>query len=270
METQSAQYEFHEAANIFPLDDEHLDQLAADIKANGQHVPIEILDGKIVDGRRRSMACRIAGVQPVTRAVSPDDPVQYVLSLNLHRRHLTPSQASMCAQRARDIYERQADQHRGSNQHKSKVENLPPSEVGKARDLAGKAFGVSGKSVDHAKRVIEKGIPELAKAVDSGRMAVSTAAILATEPEDVQKAEIENPKRNRTYTPNAGGGKGEKPVAEPAKPKHPGEHVKSELFAINKAEVAITQLKGIPAGNDYRDAAFDRVTKWISSQRKSK
>ena len=99
METQSTQYEFHEAANIFPLDDEHLDQLAADIKANGQHVPIEILDGKIVDGRRRSLACRIAGVQPVTRAVSPEDPVQYVLSLNLHRRHLTPSQASMCAAR---------------------------------------------------------------------------------------------------------------------------------------------------------------------------
>lgn len=45
-----------------------------------------------------------------------------------------------------EIYERQAKERQGSNQHKSKVENLPPCEVGKARDAAGKAFGVSGKS----------------------------------------------------------------------------------------------------------------------------
>jgi len=49
---------------------------------------------------------------------------------------------------------------------------------GKARDAARKAFGVSGKSVDHATRVIEKGIPELVKAVDQGRMAVNMAATL--------------------------------------------------------------------------------------------
>lgn len=265
----SQAYEFHEAANIFPLDDEHLEPLAADIKANGQHVPIEIMDGKILDGRRRSLACRIAGIEPVTRAVSPDDPVQYVLSLNLHRRHLTPSQASMCAARARDIYERQAAESSEANQGRPSkdkpVENLPPV-FGKARDAAGKAFGVSGKSVDHAKRVIDKGIPELAKAVDSGRIAVSTAAILATEPAEEQKAAIER-QADRNYSKMAGR---EKPAAEPVTPKHPGEHNKSELFAINKADVAITQLKGIPVGNDYRDAAFDRVTKWILTQRKSK
>jgi ParB-like chromosome segregation protein Spo0J len=259
-------YEFHEAANIFPLDDEHLEPLAADIKANGQHVPIEIMDGKILDGRRRSLACRIAGVEPVTRAVSPDDPVQYVLSLNLHRRHLTPSQASMCAARARDIYERQAKERMSEGGKNKGVENFPPLEPVKARDAAGKAFGVSGKSVDHAKRVIDKGIPELAKAVDSGRIAVSTAAILATEPAEEQKAAIEK-QADRNYSKMAGR---EKPLNEPATPKHPGEHNKSKLFAINKADVAITQLKGIPVGNDYRDAAFERVTKWILTQRKSK
>lgn len=267
-------YEFHEAANIFPMDEENLDSLAADIKKNGQEIPIEILDGKILDGRRRWMACRIAEVTPSLRVVTIDDPVTYVLSLNLHRRHLTPSQSSMCAARARDIYEREAKERQkasGGDQSKKAVpENLPEPKKGDARDAAGKAFGVSGKSVDHAKRVIDKGTPELVRAVDSGRMAVSTAAILATEPPEVQKAEAENPKRNRKYKPTQGGGN-RPPTIEPGKePKHPGEHVKSELFAINKADVAITQLKGIPAGNDYRGAAFDRVTKWISSQRKSK
>jgi ParB-like chromosome segregation protein Spo0J len=265
-------YEFHEAANIFPLDDEHLQSLADDIKKNGQQIAIELMDGKILDGRRRSLACKLAGVHPAVRVVDVDDPVAYVLSLNLHRRHLTPSQSSMCAARAREIYERDAKE-RMIRKPESAMENLP-QQKGTARDLAGKAFGVSGKSVDHAKRVLDKGIPELAKAVDSGRMAVSTAAILATEPAEVQKAEVENPKRNRKYAATQGGGAmPAQPDGQPQaeeKPTTAKTHMKTEVFAMNTADVAITQLKGIPVGNDYRDAAFDRVAKWIQSQRKSK
>jgi len=63
---------WHEAANIFPLDEEHIDELAEDIKANGLLVPIEMLDGQIIDGRRRSMACERAGVEPKTKKVNPD------------------------------------------------------------------------------------------------------------------------------------------------------------------------------------------------------
>lgn len=260
---------WHPAANIFPMiPEDELQALAKDIKSNGQRQPIVLLDGMVLDGRNRWMACKMVGVEPKT-AVSKnqiDDPVAYVLSLNLHRRHLTPSQAAMCAARARDVYEQQAKERMttGVNQH-SPMENLPQGKS-TARDAAGKAFGVSGKSVDHAKRVIEKGIPELAKAVDEGRMAVSTAAILATEPEEVQKSEVEKPSRNRKYKPSQGGGS----VEKAPEPRHPGEHTMSEVFARNKAEVAITQLKGIPAGNDYRDAALERVSVWISSQRKSK
>jgi ParB-like chromosome segregation protein Spo0J len=257
-------FEFHEAANIFPIDQENIQSLAKDIKKNGQQIPIELLDGKILDGRRRSMACQVAGVEPVTRDVSPEDPVAYVLSLNLHRRHLTPSQASMCAARARDIYERQGVENMKAGA--KGVESLPHPE-GKARDLAGKAFGVSGKSVDHAKRVIEKGIPELAQSVDSGRIAVSTAAVIAADPPEEQKAAIEK-QAKRDYSKLAGRGK---PEEEPkAKPRHAGEHTQSETFALTKADVSITQLKGIPVSNVHRDAALERVSKWIDSQRKSK
>lgn len=95
------------------------------------------------------------------------------MTLNLHRRHLVPSQAAMCAARAREIYERQAKERQRLSEGAGikGPANLPDLSKGDARDKAGKAFGVSGKSVDHATRVIEKGIPELAKAVDEGRMA---------------------------------------------------------------------------------------------------
>lgn len=259
------QMEFHEASMIFPmLDDDDLMSLAGDIEKNGQREPCLVSSGKILDGRNRWMACMLKGIKAKVKEIQePDDPVSFVLSLNLHRRHLTPSQASMCAARAREIYEKQAKERMVAGTKTDPVENLPQ---GKARDIAGKAFGVSGKSVDHAKRVIEKGIPELVKAVDEGRMAVSTAAILATEPPEVQRSETANPSRNRVYTSQAGGGN---PVVK-TKVDPMQKHIDTETFALSKADVAITQLKGIPEKNKYREAALERVSKWIARQRNTK
>jgi len=256
--------QWHPAASIFPmLPDDKLLELAEDIEKNGQHEPVLLLDGKVLDGRNRMCACKLKGIAPVTKVVTGiDDPVAYVLSLNLHRRHLTPSQASMCAARARELYEQQAKERMtsGVNQH-SPVENLPQG-TSSARDAAGKAFGVSGKSVDYAKRVIDKGIPELAKAVDEGRMAVSTAAVWASDTADEQKSALEK-QRNRDYSKL-------KPKTIDAKePRHAGEHKQGEVFAKSTADVAITQLKGIPDTNEFREAAFVRVEKWINTTRKA-
>lgn len=70
----------------------------------------------------------------------------------------------MCAARAREIYEREAKERQKLSEGRGQkgMEKLPHLNTGAARDLAGKAFGVSGKSVDHAKRVIEKGIASAA------------------------------------------------------------------------------------------------------------
>ena len=215
-------YEYHEAANIFPMmEGDSFDELVADIKTNGLHEDIELLDGKILDGRNRHSACTMAGIKPRFKTVTTDDPVAYVLSKNLHRRHLTPSQASMVAARARDYYDRQAKERMsaGGKRHGQGVENLPPLEPAKSRDKAGKAAGVSGKTVDHATKVLKQGVPELIKAVDEGRMAVSTAAILASESPEVQRAEATAPKRNRRYAPEKNGASNGKPSHSPTKTK---------------------------------------------------
>ncbi len=95
-------------------------------------------------------------------AFSAASTVCFSSSFSGNRRHLIPSQAAMCAARASEIYERQAKERQTRKPVASVKENLPEQIKGQARDAAGRAFGVSGKSVDFARRVIATGIPELA------------------------------------------------------------------------------------------------------------
>ena len=80
-----------------------------------------------------------------------------VLSLNLHRRQLTPSQLSMVAGRARAIYDQQAKE-RQKRKPDSVQANLPEQKE-QSRDAAGRAVGVSGKSVDYASIVLSENRP---------------------------------------------------------------------------------------------------------------
>jgi hypothetical protein len=91
----------HEAANIFPMiDPENLQALAEDIAVHGQQEPVWFYEGKLLDGRNRMVACQMAGVEPKRREWEPksgETPATFVMSRNLHRRHLTASQRATLA-----------------------------------------------------------------------------------------------------------------------------------------------------------------------------
>jgi hypothetical protein len=203
MAKETAELEFHEAANIFPLDEAGLDELAADIKdpKNGQLEDIQTYEGKILDGRRRYLACRKAGVNPRLRPVDGEcrDPVARVLSLNLHRRHLTPSQRAAAAVKAkalREKYEREnREKQREGNRRGGEAsgasrrgepksqESFPATSADKSerkskqtRDKLGEAFGVSGRLIDQAEQVMKNGTPELIAQVEEGSVTVHAAA----------------------------------------------------------------------------------------------
>lgn len=48
----------------------------------------------LIDGRNRLAACQLGGIPPHYRVLE-SDPTAYVLSANVHRRHLTKGQQAM-------------------------------------------------------------------------------------------------------------------------------------------------------------------------------
>ena len=93
--------EFHEIANIFPMmTGDDYNALKDDIEANGLIESVVIYEGKILDGRNRYRACKELDFGLTTMGVDTydgDDPVGYVTSKNLIRRHLDISQRAMAA-----------------------------------------------------------------------------------------------------------------------------------------------------------------------------
>jgi ParB-like chromosome segregation protein Spo0J len=262
--------EYHEAANIFPLDEEHIGELAEDIRKHGLEVMIKTLDGKIIDGRRRYLACQRAGVKPVFREVKVADPVAYVVSLNLHRRQLNPSQRAMCAARASEMQERlekeakerksEGGKSAGKGRPKQDVEmsatTYPEPDSGKTRDKLGKAFDVSGRSVDKARKVIEDAVPELAQAVDEGRLSVSAAEEFAEAEPEVQREVAEKAKFS------GGRYRKPKPAPEPIEEEDSGE-IKVQGVGVIRAHEAINCLTRIPKNDQLRKRGFQIVTDWI-------
>jgi hypothetical protein len=93
-----AQFEFHPFADVFHLlDGREFDELVTDIRTHGQREPIVLHEGKILDGRNRFLACRAAGIEPIMAEYTGDDPLAYVISANIMRRHLTTQQRAAIA-----------------------------------------------------------------------------------------------------------------------------------------------------------------------------
>ena len=103
--------ECHPVSEIFPLmEGAEYDALKADIAANGLREPIWLHpDGRIIDGRNRYRACYELGLVPKYKTWDGNGSLlAFVLSLNLHRRHLSSSQRAMIALDVLPIMEEEA------------------------------------------------------------------------------------------------------------------------------------------------------------------
>lgn len=136
-------------------------RLKSDIEANGQREDIVVWRGLLIDGRNRLKACEELGIEPqIAELMEETDPVQYALSHNLHRRHLTTAQRAIVAAKLATL------KH---GQHGKEVSNETSLEQ------ATTLLSVSRASAMRAKHVLSNGSTALAKAVESGEVPVSLA-----------------------------------------------------------------------------------------------
>jgi hypothetical protein len=166
--TMPKKYEFHPIANIFQMMPEaELAALASDIATNGLHRPIVLYQEKILDGRNRYLACLTTEVEPRFIPYDGDQPLQYVLSMNLKRRQLTSSQRATVAA---DL----ANLHREDTlkQNASDTQNCATVRISQSN--AADMIGVSHRYVQEAVS-LKKTEPQLYKKVQAGEISLQYA-----------------------------------------------------------------------------------------------
>ncbi len=170
--------------------------LVDDIETNGQREPVIILDGMVLDGWHRYQACTQLGIKPTQFTFDAnDDPVAFVLSHNLHRRHLSASQraeaAVACAQWAppgRQKENRTPGVHLKTNAELAKVAGVHPTTIKDAKAAHRAGLGDAVKSG----AITAKEGAQIARGAPPKAVTVTTPQPPATPADDDQIAEAQH------------------------------------------------------------------------------
>lgn len=160
--------DLHPLCTLFPrMSGYEFECLKLDIKDNGQREPIITHDGLILDGGNRYRACVDLGIEPVYMKFGGESIAGYVLSANLHRRHLTLGQQASIVACVQDWSKAQS-----VGKPKSLLRNdCVITDTAKTR---AKQSGASHRTQQAADR-IAKAAPELAAAVSRGEISLPKA-----------------------------------------------------------------------------------------------
>lgn len=187
-------YPIHPAAEVFPpMSGEEFDGLVADIRKHGQREPIILFAGSILDGRNRYRACQQLGIEPLTVEWGGEGTIEaFVVSKNLHRRHLNESQRAMVAERLATLKKGYvASQCSDPVGKYGGGEISPPS-----RAAAGRLLNIHPTTIGFARTVIRQGTAEEVAAIEKGEASVSTVAKMiraGASPEERRPALVARP-----------------------------------------------------------------------------
>jgi protein gp37/ParB-like chromosome segregation protein Spo0J len=177
----------HPAADLFPMvEGDELRELCSDIKDRGLQQPIIVWrDGTLLDGRNRLVACYRTNQEVVLEHYEGDDPVQFSLSANLHRRHLNAGQRAVVALKVRELLQ-PAAKERQREAASEAAQSRPRDETGKLQ--VSPYLGEPGQprapvlieqSAKQAASEQRKTTAQAAKIVGASRSAVEQAARVA-------------------------------------------------------------------------------------------
>jgi len=177
------------------MEGEALDELVDSIKKNGLRHKIITYQGKILDGRNRYIACTKAGYvlngsHFTEWAGKEEGLLDFVVDENRNRRHLTVSQKAMVATRIANLREGRPEKTTAS---KAAVNSEPLV----SQHDAARMMGISRGSVQRAKIVTDRGIPEVVKAVEEGKMTVGKAYEVSKLPAEKQRKALRAEKADK-------------------------------------------------------------------------
>jgi 16S rRNA G966 N2-methylase RsmD len=116
---------------------------------------------------------------------SGNNPLSFVISKNLKRRHLTASQQAVIALQVLPMLEEEAKkrQYAGVNQYSREVPLVAQGSNGKSRDKAAELFGIGKTYISDAKMISQKA-PEMLDEIRSGEKTIKEAV------KEVKRAEL--------------------------------------------------------------------------------
>lgn len=123
----------------------------------------------LTDGRNRHRGCLDTGTEPRFRPYEGDDPLGFVVSANLQRRHLSASQRAVLALTFEAEYAVQAKEHQGTRTDLTSRQTCLKVEAIHAAEKAASVVGVSGRLVRDAKRLQREAPDRLAGVLAGGR-----------------------------------------------------------------------------------------------------
>lgn len=163
---EGAKLEYHDLCLAFPkMPDDEFRAHCEDIKLRGVREEGWLFEGKILEGRHRFMAALATGQAMTFREYKGDDPIGFVISANMRRRHLDPGARAMA------LVNLEKYQHGGARRGALK-KILTRQELA---DLA----DVSKRTMTDAAAVRDKGAPALRDAAARSAVPVSVAATVA-------------------------------------------------------------------------------------------
>jgi ParB-like chromosome segregation protein Spo0J len=170
------------------MSEEEFAELKASIKSEGQHYAIIVNeDLEVLDGHHRYRACMELGVEPDFEVRKFDDKLlekKFVIEANLRRRHLNNFQLVELAVPLLEIEKALAKQRqsKGGKNGRDLQLGLAPDDAetepipefnGKATEAVAKKAGVSTRTFERGKKIIEKASEDEKQKLREGKTSIS-------------------------------------------------------------------------------------------------
>jgi ParB-like chromosome segregation protein Spo0J len=194
-----------EYAKLLPkMSEEEFAELKASIQTEGQHYPIIVNENlEVLDGHHRYRACNELGIEADFEVRKFEDKLlekKFVIEANLRRRHLNNFQLVELAVPLLEIEKALAKkrQSKGGKDGRNLQLGLAPDDAkptskAKATEIVAKKVGVSTRTFERGKKILEKATEDDKQKLREGKASIAKVYHEIIENTQNKKASVQEP-----------------------------------------------------------------------------